>query len=43
MRRTAIEHGVEVFTSLDTFKVLLEIQEKLMSISEINIYDINNI
>ena len=43
MRRTAIEHGVEVFTSLDTFKVLLEIQEKSMSTSEMNIYDINDI
>ena len=43
MRRTAIEHGVEVFTSLDTFRVLLEIQEKSMSTAEVNIYDINKI
>ena len=43
MRRMAIEHGVEVFTSIDTFRVLLEIQEKSIISSEINIYDISNI
>ena len=43
IRRTAIEYGVEVLTSLDTLNAVLNIMEKDVNIRDLDIFDISKI
>ena len=44
IRRTAIEYGVEVLTSLDTLNAILNIMEKNIHLNkELKVYDISKI
>ena len=41
IRRTAVEYGIEVLTSLDTLNAILGILEKELHKKEIKIYEMN--
>ena len=43
IRRTAIEYGVEVLTSLDTLDAILNIMEKDIHDRDLNIFDVSKI
>ena len=43
MRRTAIEYGVEVLTSIDTLNAVIRMEKKHLKEGELEIFDISKL
>ena len=43
MRRTAIEYGVEVLTSLDTISAILRMQDRHVDEAKLDVFDVSKI
>ena len=43
MRRTAIEYGVDVLTSLDTINAILRMQDSHIDESKLDVFDVSKI